>query len=307
MNIINQTIVTEIILLGFWDFPNLKTTILLFLPLFLIVTVSGNIMIIWLVVSNSSLQSPMYFFLTQLSISDLLVTTVIVPNTLYVIYNEGGTMSFPGCIIQFYFFACSETTEYLLLSAMGYDRYLAICYPLRYSSFMNHMLCIKLAIIIWLLGFSVQLILIISIIQLQFCGSNVIDHFFCDLSPLLELSCSDTNIIEMEIIILCVPFTFTPLLSIVVFYVYIVQVALAISITNGRSKVFSTCSSHLIVVSIFYGSLTGIYVHPAKKKSMVANKIASLLYTVLTPMINPIIYSLKNRDIKKALKKCVAL
>ncbi|XP_063302595.1 olfactory receptor 11L1-like [Pelobates fuscus] len=307
MNIINQTIITEIILLGFRDFPDLNTTILFFLPLLLIVTVSGNIMIIWLVASTSSLQSPMYFFLTQLSISDLLVTTTIVPNTLYIIYNEGGTMSFPSCIIQFYFLAWSEASECFLLSIMAYDRYMAICNPLRYSSLINQMLCIKLAIIIWLLGFSLQLIVIISIIQLQFCSSNVIDHFFCDLSPLLELSCSDTNIIEVEILILCVPFTFTPLLSIVVFYVYIVQVALAISTTNGRSKVFSTCSSHLIVVSIFYGSLTGIYMLPAKKKSMVVNKIASLLYTVLTPMLNPIIYSLRNRDIKEALKKISCL
>ncbi|XP_063302596.1 olfactory receptor 5V1-like [Pelobates fuscus] len=302
MNTLNQTIINEIRLLGFQDFPSFKALFLFLLFAFLIVTICGNILIIWLVASNISLQSPMYFFLTQLSISDLLVTTTIVPNTLYVIYNDGGTMSLSACIIQFYVFACSEFFEFLLLSVMAYDRYLAICNPLRYNSIMNPVLCIKLDISIWLLSFSVELIVIISIFQLQFCGPIVIDHFFCDYVPLVELSCSDTSFIEEEILLFCIPFSLTPLISIVVFYVYIVRAAIRISNTSGGSKVFSTCSSHLTVVFIFYGSVTGIYVLPNKKKSMTAKKIASLLYTVVTPMINPIIYSLRNEDIKKALK-----
>ncbi|XP_063302623.1 olfactory receptor 1468-like [Pelobates fuscus] len=303
MNTINQTIMNEIRLLGFQDFPSFKALFLCLLLVFPIVTVCGNILIIWLVASNSSLQSPMYFFLTQLSVSDLIVTTTIVPNTLYVIYNEGGTMSLSACIIQFYFLACSEIFEFFLLSVMACDRYLAICNPLRYSSIMNPFLCVKLVIIFWLLSFSVELIVIISIIQLQFCGPNVIDHFFCDYVPLLELSCSDTSFIEEEIIILTIPLSFTPFISIVVFYVYIIRAAIKIATISGISKVFSTCSSHLTVVIIFYGTLTGIYMLPNKKKSMIANKIASLLYTVLIPMINPIIYSLRNEDIKKAVKK----
>ncbi|XP_063302626.1 olfactory receptor 1468-like [Pelobates fuscus] len=244
----------------------------------------------------------MYFFLTQLSLSDLLVTTTIVPNTLYVICYDGGTMSFSACIIQFYVFACSEMFEFFLLSVMAYDRYLAICNPLRYNSIMNPVLCIKSVIISWLLSFSVELIVIISIIQLQFCGPNVIDHFFCDYVPLLELSCSDTSFIEEEIIILCVPFSLTPLIIIVVFYVYIVRAAVRVSSISGSSKVFATCSSHLTVVFIFYGTLLGIYMIPNKNKSLTVNKISSLLYTVVTPMINPIIYSLRNEDIKKAVK-----
>ncbi|XP_063302591.1 olfactory receptor 5AS1-like [Pelobates fuscus] len=303
MNVINQTIVTEILLLGFQDLPNIKTLVLFFLLIFPIVTICGNILIIWLVASNSSLQSPMYLFLTQLSITDLLITTAIVPNTLYIIFSEGDTISFYGCIIQFYFFACSEASECFILSVMAFDRYLAICNPLRYRSLMNPIVCVKLVIVTWLLSFSIELGVIISTIQLQFCGPNVIDHFFCDLVPLIELSCSDTSFIEMEVLILCIPVTVTPLISIAVFYVYIVQAALRISTTNGRSKVFSTCSSHLTVVIIFYGTILGIYMLPTKNKSMTVNKMASLLYTVLTPMINPIIYCLRNEDIKNAVKK----
>ncbi|XP_063302600.1 olfactory receptor 10A7-like [Pelobates fuscus] len=303
MNVVNQTIVTEILLLGFQDLHDYTILFLFFLPVFLIVTVCGNILIIWLVASNSSLQSPMYFFVTQLCLSDLLVTTVIVPNTLHIICGEGGTMSFSGCIIQLYFYACSESFECFLLSIMAYDRYLAICNPLRYSSLMTPMMCMILVTVSWLTSFFVELILIISLINLQFCGPNVIDHFFCDFAPILELSCSDTNFIEIEALILCIPVTFSPLIIIAVFYVYIVRAAIRISTTSGRAKVFSTCSSHLTLVSIFYGTLTGIYMSPTKEKSMTVKKIASLLYTVLTPMINPIIYSLRNRDIKEAVKK----
>ncbi|XP_063302624.1 olfactory receptor 11L1-like [Pelobates fuscus] len=303
MNTLNQTIINEIRLLGFQDFPNFKALFLFLLFLFPIVTVCGNFLIIWLVASNSSLQSPMYFFLTQLSVSDLLVTTTIIPNTLYVICNEGGTMSLSACIIQFYFFACSEVFEFFLLSVMACDRYLAICNPLRYNALMNPVLCIKLVIISWLLSFSMELIVITSVIQLQFCGPNIIDHFFCDYVPLLELSCSDTSFIDEEIILLAIPLSFTPFIIIVVFYVYIIRAAIKISTTSGFSKIFSTCSSHLTVVLIFFGTITGIYMLPNKKKSMTANKILSLLYTVVTPMINPIIYSLRNEDIKKAIKK----
>ncbi|XP_063302588.1 olfactory receptor 11L1-like [Pelobates fuscus] len=303
MNVINQTTVTEIILLGFQDLLHFKVLFLIALPVFLIMTVCGNILIIWLVASTSSLQSPMYFFLTQLSISDLLVTTTIIPKTLYIIYNEGGTMSFSGCLIQYYFYSCAEASECFILSIMAFDRYLAICNPLRYRSLMNSVLRVTLVIISWLLSLFASLIILISIIQLQFCGPNVIDHFFCDLVPLLELSCSDIKLLEMEILILCVPITITPLISIVVFYVHIAQAALRISTTIGRSKVFSTCSSHLTVVSVFFGTITGIYMIPTNKKYVTANKIASLLYTVVTPMINPIIYSLRNKDIKEAAKK----
>ncbi|KAM8972670.1 olfactory receptor 11L1-like [Pelodytes ibericus] len=302
----NQTMVTEFLLLGFQNIGRFKTLFFLLLFVFHVATVIGNLIIIWLVVSNRSLQTPMYFFLAQLSVSDIFLTTNIAPNTLSIIWNDGGSMSFSGCIIQYYFFSGSEAAECFLLSLMAYDRYLAICKPLRYTSLMNIMLCIKLVIISWLLSFSIVLIDTVSMVELQFCGPNVIDHFFCDFTPLIELSCSDTSIIQVELIILCVPTAVFPLIVIIASYTHIVQAVLRISTTSGRSKAFSTCSSHLTVVSLFYGTLIGIYMLPSKGKSLTINKVLALLYTVITPMINPIIYSLRNKDIKKAMKKNMA-
>uniref|UniRef100_A0A8C5PAB7 Olfactory receptor n=1 Tax=Leptobrachium leishanense TaxID=445787 RepID=A0A8C5PAB7_9ANUR len=299
MNAMNQTSVTKFLLLGFQNVQSVRIILLLCFLVFLFGTICGNLLIIWLVASNRSLQSPMYFFLTQLSLSDLLLTTDIVPNALYIIWNEGGSMSFSGCMTQFYFFASSEVSECLILTIMSYDRYLAICNPLRYNTAMNSLLCVMLVSISWLLGFSV----IISTTCLQFCGPNIIDHFFCDLMPLLELSCSDTRIFKVVTFILTIPFTLFPLLIITSSYVCIVQAVLRISTKTGRGKAFSTCSSHLAVVSIFYGTLLVCYLIPSKGKSLTVSKAVSLLYTVFTPMINPIIYSLKNKDISDALKK----
>ncbi|KAM8972570.1 olfactory receptor-like protein DTMT [Pelodytes ibericus] len=299
----NQTMISEIILLGFQNLRKFKILFIILLVIVYVATLIGNLLIIWLVASNRRLQSAMYFFLTQLSVSDIILTTNIVPNTLYITWQDGEVISFPGCIIQFYFFGISETFECFLLSIMAYDRYLAICNPLRYTALMNTMLCIKLVIISWLLSLSIILIDTISMMQLQFCGPNVIDHFFCDFAPLLELSCSDTSILHVEIVLFGVPAAVLPFFVIMASYGHIVQAVLRISTTSGRSKAFSTCSSHLTVVSLFYGTLIGIYMLPSKGKSLTMNKILSLLYTVIMPMINPIIYTLRNKDIKKALRK----
>uniref|UniRef100_A0A8C5M8X4 Olfactory receptor n=1 Tax=Leptobrachium leishanense TaxID=445787 RepID=A0A8C5M8X4_9ANUR len=303
LQIINQTFVTEFVLLGFHNLKGFKHIFFFFNLVVYIMTICGNLLIIWLVASNRSLQSPMYFFLTQLSLSDLLLTTDIVPKALNIIWNEGGRISFSGCIAQFYFFATSIVSECFLLSIMACDRYLAICNPLRYSSMMNFMLCMKMVIISWLLSFCIELIVIISLAQLKFCGSKHIDHFFCDISPILDLSCSDVYPLQLEIIILGVPFSFTPLIIIIVSYMYIVLAVLRISTTSERQKVFSTCSSHLIVVSLFYGTLIGTYLLPTKGQSLIVSRAVSLLYTVVIPMVNPIIYSLRNNDIKDGIKK----
>uniref|UniRef100_A0A8C5M3H8 Olfactory receptor n=1 Tax=Leptobrachium leishanense TaxID=445787 RepID=A0A8C5M3H8_9ANUR len=301
MNEMNQTSVTKFLLLGFQTFQSVRIIILFCFLVFLFGTICGNLLIIWLVASNRSLQSPMYFFLTQLSLSDLLLTTDIVPNALYIIWNEGGAMSFSGCMTQYCFFASTEGSESFLLTIMSYDRYLAICNPLRYNTAMSSVLCITLISISWILSFFVALIETMSVAQFDFCGRNVIDHFFCDLVPLKKLSCSDTHFFEMEIFLLGVPFAFFPFVVITVSYVCIVRAVLRISTKTGRGKAFSTCSSHLAVVSIFYGTLFGSYLVPSKGKSLTVT--VSLLYTVFTPMINPIIYSLKNKDIKDAVKK----
>ncbi|KAM8972663.1 olfactory receptor 11L1-like [Pelodytes ibericus] len=298
----NQT-VNEILLLGFQNLQTFKFIFFLMLFIFYVVTLIGNLLIIWLVASNRSLQSPMYLFLTQLSVSDIILTTNIVPNTLSITWQDGGVISFSGCIIQFDFFVLSESFECFLLTIMAYDRYLAICNPLRYTLLMNNIFCIKLVIISCLLGLSIVLLDTISITKLQFCGHNVIDHFFCDFGPLLELSCSDTSIIQTEIIFCGIPTAVLPLLVIMASYGHIVHSVLKISTTSGKTKAFSTCSSHLTVVCLFYGTIIGIYMLPSKGKSLTLNKVLSLWYTVIMPMINPIIYSLRNKDIKKAMRR----
>ncbi|CAH2272525.1 olfactory receptor, partial [Pelobates cultripes] len=311
MQIINQTTVSEFLLLGFQNLYGFQRLFFFLVFVSFLGTICGNLLIIWLVASVYNLQSPMYFFLTQLSFSDLILTTTIVPNTLYILWNEGGTMSFSGCIIQLYFFACSEGSECFLLSIMAYDRYVAICYPLRYVTLMNHVLCIKLAIVSWLSSFCMVLNETISVTQLQFCGSNIIDHFFCDFIPLRELACSDIYSLDIEVFLLGIPAAVFPLIIIILSYIYIVQAVLRISTNTERGKAFSTCSSHLTVVSIFYGTLIGSYMIPSKGKSLAVSKVVSLLYTVVTPMINPIIYSFRNEDIKDAvisyegLSKCM--
>ncbi|KAM8972674.1 olfactory receptor 6F1-like [Pelodytes ibericus] len=298
----NQTTVTEFLLLGFQNLQNVKIFMFSLFLVFYFMTLSGNVLLIWLISTSQTLQSPMYFFLTQLSICDIFLTTNIVPNTLFIVLGEGQTMSFAGCLAQFYFFGGSESLECLLLSVMAYDRYLAICYPLHYISLMNHINCIKLASTAWLLSFSVILIDTISICRLHFCGPNVIDHFFCDLAPLLELSCSDTSMVKLEALVLCIPVIILPLIIIISSYTCIVLSIMRISSNNRRVKAFSTCSSHLTVVSMFYGTLIGIYVLPSSRQSLTISKTLSLLYTVVTPILNPIIYSLRNKDIKDTLK-----
>ncbi|KAM5171617.1 olfactory receptor 11L1-like [Mantella aurantiaca] len=266
-------------------------------------TIFGNLMIIIVVCYSKFLQSPMYFFLTQLSTNDILLTSVIVPNTLYVSLNDSGTISFAGCITQFYFFGASETSECLLLSVMSYDRYLAICNPLRYSLLMNRWLCSKLVIVSWMLSFSVMLFATITLSKLEFCRSNIIDHFFCDLPPLMGLSCSDTFVLQLEVSLLSTPLVIVPFIMIVISYVYIIIAILKIKSNAGRQKAFSTCSSHLSVVIMFYGTLIGIYILPSREQVLTTGKILSLSYTVVIPLLNPVIYSLRNKDLKKALEK----
>ncbi|KAM8972646.1 olfactory receptor 11L1-like [Pelodytes ibericus] len=305
MNKENLSSVTEIRLLGFHQLHTLRSLFFSILLIIYLLTISVNLVLIALVSSSRHLHVPMYIFLTQVSISDMVLTTDIVPMLLsIVLYEEGGVMSLAACITQFYLFCSSETSECFLLTAMSYDRYLAICHPLRYNSIMDNACCIKLIIISWMLGFSLDLTFTVTIAQLRFCGPNIIDHFFCDLGPLLQLSCSDTFIAQMEAILLCVPVLIIPLIIIVVSYFYIVLTIVKIPSISGRQKAFSTCSSHLAVVSIYYGTLISIYIVPSKDQTLSVSKVLSVLYTVVTPMLNPIIYSLRNKDITGALKKC---
>ncbi|XP_040269402.1 olfactory receptor 1468-like [Bufo bufo] len=299
----NLTVVTEFLLLGFQSSQLLRNLqFFLFLVVF-VATICGNVLIIILVSTTKNLHTPMYFFISQLSISDILLSTNIVPNLLHILLNNGGTISFIGCMTQFYFFDCTEGLECFLLAVMSYDRYVAICNPLRYSSVMTNRFCVTSLIISWLMGNVFSLIITITSSKLNFCGSNIIDHLFCDLVPLLDLSCSDTFSVHLEIFVLGCPTVMVPTSIIVVSYTYIVISVLRIPSSTGRQKAFSTCSSHLIVVSIFYWTLFNVYVFPKREQTWVSSKILSLLYTVFTPFVNPIIYSLRNKDIKKAIQQ----
>ncbi|KAM5171612.1 olfactory receptor 5P56-like [Mantella aurantiaca] len=268
-----------------------------------IVTICGNLLIIVLVFCSKTLHSPMYFFLTQLSITDIMLTTDISPNMLITVLHEQTSIFFSSCIVQFYFSCLSLASECFLLTVMSYDRYLAICSPLHYASIMSHAVCCKSILASWLWGCSLVLILTLSICQLQFCGPNTIDHFFCDFNALVKLSCSDASIVQIESILLSIHVIVLPFLVIVVSYTYIVLTILKISSFAGRLKSFSTCSSHLTIVSIFYGTLIAMYMQ--KGQSQIITKILVMLYTVFTPFSNPFIYSLRNKDIKEALRNAV--
>ncbi|XP_056424965.1 olfactory receptor 11L1-like [Hyla sarda] len=280
----NSNTVTKILLLGFQNLQSFKISFFLLLLLIFCVTICGNLLIIVVVSYSRSLHSPMYFFLTQLSFSDILLSTTIVPNMLHVVLYEGRSLPFIDCLIQFYFFTFSETLECLLLTVMSYDRYQAICNPLHYSSVMDLTFCLKAVLLCLVLTFAVTLTFIVTISQLQFCGPNIIDHFFCDFDPILELSCSDTFYVKLVDMILTAPFVICPFIVIMVSYIYIIVTILKISSTTGRQKTFSTCSSHLAVVSLYYGSLICIYLFLNKGN---VKKILSLFYTVVTPLLNP--------------------
>ncbi|CAN2391626.1 Olfactory receptor, partial [Pristimantis euphronides] len=299
----NLTTVSEYFLVGFQGKQHLRVYMFC---LFLVVycgTICGNLLIITLVSTSKNLHSPMYFFISQLSISDILVITDIVPNMLHILLNNGGTITFIRCFIQLYFFGATEVFECLLLTVMSYDRYVAICNPLRYSTIMTSGHCVLLASMCWLIGFLCSFIETLTTSKLTFCGSNIIDHFFCDLVPLIESACSDTFAIELEDYIVSLPALFIPITIIIISYSNIIITILRFQSRISRHKAFSTCSSHLIVVSIFYFSLFSVYMFPTGGQTVNIRKILSLLYTVFTPLINPIIYSLRNKEIKKALQK----
>ncbi|CAI9577810.1 unnamed protein product [Staurois parvus] len=292
----------------------LNLTLFILLLLIYIVTICGNLLIIVLVFCSKILQSPMYVFLSQLSITDIMLTTDISPNMLSIVLHEQTTISFSGCITQFYFSALSLVLECFLLTVMSYDRYLAICTPLHYLaicsplhyvSIMNHGLCIKLILVSWLLSCSVALILTLDLSQLRFCGPNTIDGFFCDFNPLMALSCSDVSVVQLAGTLLSIPVIILPFLVIVISYIFIVLTISKISSFSGRWKSFSTCSSHLTVVSMYYGTLIIMYVLPNEEHSQMITKTLALLYTVLIPCLNPFIYSLRNKDIKAAFRRSV--
>nr|XP_032644565.1 olfactory receptor 10A7-like [Chelonoidis abingdonii] len=302
----NQTTITEFILLGFGDFSDLQILLFLMFLVIYIATTLGNTLIVVLVVTDQHLHIPMYFFLWNLSYLETCYTSTFLLRLLASLLTGDRTSSFSGCFTQMYFFGFLAGTECCLLVAMSYDRYLAICKPLHYSTLMNTRFCLQLAAGARLNGCLATTIFILFMSSLIFCGPNEIDHFYCDSIPLIKLSCSDTHlIIFMNFILICV-FPLPPFLLTLTSYVCVIATILKIPFTTGRQKAFSTCSSHLIVVTIFYGTIMIVYMLPKRDKLRYLKKVFSLCYTVLTPLVNPLIYSLRNREVKEALCKSVS-
>ncbi|XP_031754229.1 olfactory receptor 11A1-like [Xenopus tropicalis] len=301
----NQSVITELWLLGFQNLHNSRLILFFVFLGISMASTAGNLLIISLVSSTQHLRSsPMYFFLSHLAVTDITITVTVSWTLLPALWNKTTLVSIAGCLCQFFVFASSTSIECFLLTVMSYDRYVAICRPLHYAIIMNFTLCHQLAICSWVLGFTVTLIIVIMVNNLILCGPNIIDHIFCDLNPLLQLSCSDTTIVQMTLISLGVPETVMEPAFIITTYVCIFLTILRIPSLNGREKAFSTCSSHLTVVCTYYGTLIAIYITPSGGHTLNISKFLSLLCTVLSPLFNPIIYCLKNNEIQTALQKC---
>ncbi|XP_010600609.3 olfactory receptor 5AP2-like [Loxodonta africana] len=299
----NHTTVTEFVLLGFRDHPELQCLLFVVFLLIYVTTVLGNLGMILLIKTDSRFHTPMYFFLSNLSLVDFCYSSVIAPNMLVNVWVENPVISFNGCATQFFFFGSFAGIEGFLLAVMAYDRYVAICEPLLYTVTMSPHLNILLVLFTYLAGFINASIHTGFTFQLSFCGSNAINHFFCDILPLLQLSCSDTHINEVVIFAFASFNELSCLLTILISYLYILVAILRIQSAEGRCKAFSTCASHLIAVTIFFGTILFMYLHPSSSYSMDQDKVVSVFYTVIIPMLNPLIYSLRNKEVKSSFGK----
>ena len=303
MNVANQTRVTEFIFLGFSGVLYLRLALfVMFLTVYLL-SLMGNTLIIFIVLMDSTLQTPMYIFLGNLSFLEIWYTTVTVPKLLATCLSQVVTISVSGCITQYYFFFSMGATECILLAVMAYDRYVAICSPLRYSFLMNFQVCLQFSAGSWIGGFIAPLLPTILISYLNFCGPQKINHFFCDSEPIFQLSCSDTFLVE------ALGYTCTSVVILSSFlltmssYGHIVVTIIKLSSREARKKTFSTCASHLTVVTIYYGTIIFAYVRPPAKHNFTMGKVVSVFYCVVTPLLNPLVYILRNKDVKKAFRK----
>ncbi|XP_075424099.1 olfactory receptor 6N1-like [Ascaphus truei] len=299
----NQTIVNEFHLLGFQIGSDLQILLFIIVLVVYILTILGNLVIIIVIGLNFRLHNPMNFFLSNLSFVGIFYTTVTIPKMLNDLLVEEKTISFRGCIAQCYFFFVLGATENYILSLMAFDRYLAICKPLRYTTIMHHTFCCQLAVGSWLSSVLGSVLPVFFLCRLSFCGPNHINHFFCDSYPLLNLSCTDTALLKTYFFSLTWIIIFSSLFFTIASYIQIILVILRIPTTSGRQKAFSTCGSHLSVVMIYYGSVIFMYVRLKGKGYNEYDKVISLFYVVVTPFLNPIIYSLRNKEMIDTLRK----
>lgn len=295
--------VTEFLLLGFPFSP--RTQMLLFglFSLFYACTLLGNGVILGLIWLDSRLRTPMYFFLSHLAIVDMSYACNTVPQMLVNLLSPAKSVSFAGCMTQTFLFLIFAHTECFLLVVMSFDRYVAICHPLRYSVLMNWRVCTILAVTSWTLGALLALVHIVLLLPMPFCGPQKVNHFFCEILAVLKLACADTHMNEIMVLAGAVFVLVGPLSSIVISYIHILHAILKIQSGEGRRKAFSTCSSHLCVVGLFYGTAIIMYVGPPYGDPMEQKKYLLLFHSLFNPMLNPLIYSLRNRDVKAALKR----
>ncbi|XP_012383496.3 olfactory receptor 6C74-like [Dasypus novemcinctus] len=298
----NHTMVTTFILLGLTDDPNWQIVIFLFLFLTYLLSISGNLMIILLTLVDSHLKTPMYFFLRVFSFLEISLTSTCIPRFLVSIVTMDKTISYEACLSQLFFLIFFGASEFFLLAAMSYDRYVAICKPLHYATIMSSKVCIQLVLGCWLSGVLVISPGLIMILGLEFCDANVIDHFACDYSPVLKLSCTDTQVIELLSFVLAIITLLITLTLVILSYAHIIKTILKIPSAQQRKKAFSTCSSHMIVVSLSYGSCIFMYIKPSAKERVSLNKGVAVLITSIAPVLNPFIYTLRNKQVKQALK-----
>uniref|UniRef100_A0A452TIX1 Olfactory receptor-like protein OLF4 n=1 Tax=Ursus maritimus TaxID=29073 RepID=A0A452TIX1_URSMA len=303
----NETQISNFLLLGFSEGPELQPLIFGFFLSMYLITVFGNLLLILAVSSDSHLHTPMYFFLANLSFVDICFTSTTVPKMLWNIQTQSKVITYAGCITQIYFLILFAGLDVFLLSVMAYYRFVAICHPLHYTVIMNPRLCGVLVLVSWIMCVLNSLLQSLMMLRFSFCTHFQIPHFFCELHQMIQLACSDTFLNNVVMYFAAVLLGGGPFAGILYSYSKIVSSILGISSAQGKYKAFSTCASHLSVVSLFYSTILGVYLSSAATQSSHASAVASVMYTVVTPMLNPFIYSLRNRDIKRALKGIIWL
>ncbi|XP_043828078.1 olfactory receptor 10AG1-like [Dromiciops gliroides] len=299
----NNSFGVEFILLGFSDLPHFHDILFgIFLVIYMSILL-GNGLIIFIAMVDPALQTPMYFFLGNFSFLEICYTSVTIPRMLTDLWTQKQNISLFACAVQLGFLLMLGATECFLLTVMAYDRYVAICKPLNYPLIMNHKMCVQLVSGSWTIGIPVQLGLTYQIFSLPFCGSKILNHIFCDIRPVLKVACGDTSVKEFSLYAIVVLFGVVPFLLILWSYIKIIGTILKLPSAMGRSKAFSTCSSHVMVVGLFFLSVIITYLQPKSTHSEGNDKFFSLFYTIITPMFNPIIYALRNKDVLVALRK----